>query len=47
MDKVKEEKRTGKSRGVSSTPTIFIGERKLEGAHPYRAVRRVIENQLD
>ena len=36
----------GKTAGVGSTPTFFIGDQKIEGAQPLTLFREVIEAQL-
>lgn len=36
----------GKSLGVSSTPTFFVGDTKIVGAQPYDVFRQAIEAQL-
>ena len=35
-----------RSAGVQSTPTFFIGDRKLEGAYPTDAFRAAIDSAL-
>lgn len=36
----------GKSAGIGSTPTFFVGDQKIEGAQPLPLFREVIEAQL-
>lgn len=35
-----------KNRGVTSTPTIFIGDRKVVGAQPFTTYKTLIDEQL-
>jgi len=39
-------KSEGKSRGVTSTPTIFINDTKLLGVQPYENMKKAIEAEL-
>lgn len=43
---VKDETDEGRSRGIRSTPTFFINDRKVEGALPFENFRQVIVEEL-
>jgi protein-disulfide isomerase len=43
---VEADLQTGLNRGVSSTPTIFINGRKIEGALPFSQFQEIIEAEL-
>lgn len=45
-ERVQAETREGEGRGVRATPTIFVNERRLEGALPYPIFRTVVEEAL-
>lgn len=42
-----DDKYDGMLAGVSSTPTFFIGERKITGAHPYSKFKEIIETSSE
>jgi len=43
---VRDEVKVGEGRGVKVTPTLFVGERKIEGAATYDQLRTVIDPML-
>ncbi len=45
-DKVMKDQATGASKGVSGTPTLFVGEQKLVGAQPFNVFQTAIEKEL-
>lgn len=46
VKRVEKEREEGRNRGVSATPTLFVGDVKLEGAYPFRKIKPIIERQL-
>lgn len=38
--------RTAQNRGVSSTPTFFINNRRVDGNQPYETFKQIIEQEL-
>ncbi|MFB6158514.1 MAG: DsbA family protein [Candidatus Nanohalobium sp.] len=44
---VQQDRREGKTLGVSGTPTFFINGKKLVGAQPYSRFETVIEQELN
>jgi len=45
-ERVQAETREGEGKGVRATPTVFVNERRLEGALPYPVFRTVVEEAL-
>jgi protein-disulfide isomerase len=45
-DVVNQEKADGSKKGASATPTVFVGDTKIEGAQPYSNFKKAIESQL-
>jgi protein-disulfide isomerase len=43
---VRDERKVGEGRGVKATPTLFVGERKIEGAATYDQLTAVIDPLL-
>ncbi len=43
---VRDELKVGQGRGVKATPTLFIGERKIEGAATYDQLKAVLDPLL-
>jgi len=41
---VQDENQDGRSKGVSATPTVFVGETKIEGAQPYKQYQQAIDD---
>ncbi|MBI3050720.1 MAG: thioredoxin domain-containing protein [Acidobacteria bacterium] len=46
-ERVQEQMGIGNALGVSSTPSVFINGRLLNGAHPYETFAAVIDEELD
>lgn len=44
--RVKDETRSAGSMGVSATPTVFVNERKIQGAQPMSVFEQIIEELL-
>jgi protein-disulfide isomerase len=43
---VRDEVKVGEGRGVKATPTLFVGDRKIEGAATYDQLKTVIDPML-
>lgn len=43
---VNQEKNEGTNQGASATPTVFVGDTKIEGAQPFSKFKQVIEQKL-
>jgi protein-disulfide isomerase len=41
--RVKKEQQAAANRGVTATPTVFVGETKIEGAQPYSRYKQAIK----
>lgn len=46
IERVEEERNAGRKKGVSATPTLFVGDTKLEGAYPFHKMKPIIEKEL-
>ncbi len=44
--KVRDEVKVGEGKGVQATPTLFVGDRKIEGAATYDQLKAVIDPML-
>jgi protein-disulfide isomerase len=44
---VKKEARQGQQKGVTGTPTVFIGDEKISGFRPYSEYKSAIQSELD
>jgi len=43
---VQDENQAGQSKGVSATPTVFVGDTKIEGAQPYERYKKALDSAL-
>lgn len=43
---IEEDKKLGRSRGATGTPSFFINGRNLRGAQPFQAFKKVIDEEL-
>ena len=46
QQRVSQDYKAGASSGVSSTPTFFVNDKKVEGAQPFSAFQSAIDSQL-
>ena len=46
LDAIQKEKDAGDAAGISSTPTFFVGEKKIVGAQAYSVFKAAIEAEL-
>jgi protein-disulfide isomerase len=46
IDKLEDDAAEARRRGVSSTPTFFVGQTKLEGAKSYAEFKKAIDDEL-
>lgn len=45
--KVQDDMKEGRDKGVSGTPTLFIGDTKIVGAQPFSVIKKEIDKQLN
>jgi protein-disulfide isomerase len=43
---VEQARQAANSRGVGSTPTFFINNRRIRGNEPYETFKRIVEQEL-
>ena len=43
---VRDETKVGEGRGVKATPTLIVGDRKIEGAAPYDQLKAIVDPLL-